>query len=81
MNEHESENIEALIEYMGYNKTDKMTDADLIILNTCSIRENANNKVFGMLGRAKHIKETKNRSQCATGESRNEIATGLASSD
>ncbi len=59
MNEHESENIEALIEYMGYNKTDKMTDADLIILNTCSIRENANNKVFGMLGRAKHIKETK----------------------
>ena len=59
MNEHESENIEALISYMGYEKTDKMSDADLIILNTCSIRENANNKVFGMLGRIKHLKETK----------------------
>ena len=59
MNEHESENIEALISYMGYKKADKMSDADLIILNTCSIRENANNKVFGMLGRIKHLKETK----------------------
>lgn len=59
MNEHESENIEALISYMGYKKTEKMSEADLIILNTCSIRENANNKVFGMLGRAKHLKQTK----------------------
>lgn len=59
MNEHESENIEALISYMGYEKTEKMAEADLIVLNTCSIRENANNKVFGMLGRAKHIKDTK----------------------
>ena len=59
MNEHESENIDALISYMGYQKTDKLKEADLIVLNTCSIRENANNKVFGMLGRAKHLKETK----------------------
>ena len=34
-------------------------DADLIMLNTCSIRENAHNKVFGMLGRIKHLKQTK----------------------
>ena len=57
MNEHDSENIKALVEKMGYIATDKMCDADLIILNTCSIRENANNKVFGMLGRIKNLKE------------------------
>jgi len=36
-----------------------MEEADVIMLNTCSIRENAHNKVFGMLGRAKHLKQTK----------------------
>ena len=59
MNEHESENIKAMLEYMGFIETDDMEQSDLILLNTCSIRENANNKVFGMLGRAKHIKESK----------------------
>ncbi len=59
MNEHESENICALLELMGYVKVDIMEEADLIILNTCSIRENAHNKVFGMLGRIKHLKATK----------------------
>ena len=59
MNERDSENIIAILKYMGYEKALSMSDADLIILNTCSIRENANNKVFGMLGRIKHLKETK----------------------
>ena len=59
MNEHDSENIKALLEKMGFEATTTMNNADLIILNTCSIRENAHNKVFGMLGRAKHLKETK----------------------
>ena len=57
MNEHDSENIKAMLEYMGFIETENMEKADLILLNTCSIRENANNKVFGMLGRAKHLKE------------------------
>ena len=56
MNEHESENICALLELMGFKRANEMESADLIILNTCSIRENAHNKVFGMLGRIKHIK-------------------------
>ena len=59
MNEHDSENIKALVKYMGYELSLNMEDADLIILNTCSIRENAHNKVFGMLGRIKHLKQEK----------------------
>ena len=59
MNERDSENIIAILKYMGYEEAPSMSDADLIILNTCSIRENANNKVFGMLGRIKHLRETK----------------------
>ena len=59
MNEHDSENIEGLLESIGYTKSSNMEDADLIILNTCSIRENAHNKAFGMLGRIKHLKAEK----------------------
>ena len=51
MNEHDSENIEAMLEEMGFTKIDDYEKADLIILNTCSIRENTHNKAFGMLGR------------------------------
>ena len=59
MNVHDSENIKALLEEMSFSETNSMEDADLIILNTCAIRENAHNKVFGFLGRVKHLKETK----------------------
>ena len=59
MNEHDSENIKAILEDMSYTETDVMEDADLILLNTCAIRENAHNKVFGYLGRIKHLKEEK----------------------
>ena len=56
-NERDSETISAILEDMSFIKTDNMEDADLILLNTCAIRENAHNKVFGMLGRIKHMKE------------------------
>lgn len=59
MNEHDSENIEALLIELGFSKVDDYEEADLVLLNTCSIRENAHNKAFGMLGRLKHLKETK----------------------
>ena len=59
MNEHDSENIEGLLDSVGFTKEDDMEKADLIILNTCSIRENAHNKAFGMLGRLKHLKESR----------------------
>ena len=57
MNEHDSENIKAILEDMSFTSTDNMEEADLILLNTCAIRENAHNKVFGMIGRIKHLKE------------------------
>ncbi|MBP3461914.1 MAG: tRNA (N6-isopentenyl adenosine(37)-C2)-methylthiotransferase MiaB [Bacilli bacterium] len=59
MNEHDSENIKAILEKMSYTETIDMEDADLILLNTCAIRENAHNKVFGYLGRAKNLKMRK----------------------
>ena len=59
MNEHDSENIKGILELLGYTFTNEMQEADLVLLNTCSIRENAHNKAFGLLGRAKHLKETK----------------------
>ena len=59
MNEHDSENMKAILKEYGMNEVEDFENADLIILNTCSIRENAHNKVFGMLGRIKHLKGIK----------------------
>ena len=59
MNEHDSENIAGIMEDMSYTRIDDMELADVIIVNTCAIRENAHNKAEGMLGRIKHLKESK----------------------
>lgn len=59
MNEHDSENIKGILELLGFDFTADIEKADLVLLNTCSIRENAHNKAFGLLGKAKHIKESK----------------------
>lgn len=57
MNVHDSENISAIMEELGYKSNSVMEEADVIIINTCAVRENAHNKVAGMLGRIKHLKE------------------------
>ena len=59
MNEHDSENMKGILKEYGMIETNDFEKADLIMLNTCSIRENAHNKVFGMLGRVKHLKGIK----------------------
>lgn len=59
MNEHDSENIRALLISLGFSEVFDYNDCDLVLLNTCSIRENAHNKAFGMLGRLKHLKMEK----------------------
>ena len=58
MNVHDSENIAGIMEDMGYTRIDDYEKANIVILNTCAIRENAHNKVIGILGRIKHLKET-----------------------
>lgn len=60
MNVHDSEEISYRLESIGFVKTDDMEKADLVILNTCAIRENAHDKLFGFLGRCKHVKATTN---------------------
>ena len=60
MNEHDSEKINGMLKSVGYVRCNSVEDADIVILNTCAIRENAHDKVFGFLGVLKHIKDTKN---------------------
>ena len=58
MNEYDSDKIvDVLRAYDGYEKTTKVEDADLILFNTCSVREKAQEKVFSDLGRVRHLKE------------------------
>jgi len=57
MNVHDSEEIKAILENIGFCEIDNMENADLVILNTCAVRENAHDKVFGFLGRCKHLKK------------------------
>lgn len=58
MNEYDSDKmVDVLRTYDGYEKTTKVEDADLILFNTCSVREKAQEKVFSDLGRVRHLKE------------------------
>lgn len=59
MNENDSEKISGMVEELGYSRTEDEKDADLIIMNTCSVRENANNRFFGNLGNFKKLKKKK----------------------
>ena len=60
LNENDSEKLSGMIEEMGYTRTENIEEADLIVFNTCCVRENAEDKLFGKLGEVKKIKE-KNR--------------------
>src|SRR5699024_7526292 len=59
MNEHDSEKISWILEQMGYRFTNEIKDSDIIIYNTCLVRENAELKVYGQLGALKHLKNQK----------------------
>ncbi len=56
MNDHDTEVMAGILERLEFSKTDVVEDADVVILNTCAIRENAENKVFGEIGRLKPLK-------------------------
>ena len=59
LNENDSEKLCGMLEKMGYIRTDEFQDADLNLFNTCCVRENAEDKLFGKLGELKRVKEEK----------------------
>ena len=59
MNEHDSERLAGLLEAEGYAKASKPADASVVLFNTCCIRENADNKLYGNLGHMKAIKDVR----------------------
>jgi tRNA-2-methylthio-N6-dimethylallyladenosine synthase len=56
MNEHDSERMKGMLESLGYEECSDRDDSDLILFNTCSIRESADNRLIGNLGEAKRLK-------------------------
>ena len=56
MNEHDSERMKGMLESLGYSEAGDRAGADLILFNTCSIREKADNRLVGHLGEAKRLK-------------------------
>jgi len=56
MNEHDSEHMRGMLESLGYEEAPERAQADLILFNTCSIRENADNRLISHLGEAKRLK-------------------------
>ena len=59
LNENDSEKLCGMVEEMGYQPTEEYKEADLVIFNTCCVRENAEDKLFGKLGELKKVKETR----------------------
>ena len=59
MNVHDSEEIKGILVNLGFEETTNLEESDIVVLNTCAIRENAHDKVFGFLGRVKHLKKEK----------------------
>ena len=67
MNVHDSERIAGLFEADGMHETESLDDADVVVLNTCCIRENADNKLYGMLGHLKALKEVRPNMEIVVG--------------
>ncbi len=59
MNVHDSEAIRSYLEVLGYSPAEDINDANIVVLNTCAIRENAKDKVVGFLGKCKYLKKMK----------------------
>jgi len=59
MNEHDSEVIAGILEDMGYRPAAGEKEADVLLVNTCCVRETAENKVYGLLGRLRRLKQAK----------------------
>ncbi len=67
MNEHDSQRLAGILEQEGMIATDSIDHADVVVLNTCCIRENADNKLYGHLGHLKAVKDRRPELQIAVG--------------
>ena len=65
MNEYDTEVVRSILKARGYGFTDSADSADVVLLNTCAIREKAHNKVYGHLGLLKPLKEERPCDRCA----------------
>ncbi len=64
MNDHDSERIAGLMEADGMAPASSYEDADVVFVNTCTIRENADNRLYGTLGHIKQFKDADRRAGC-----------------
>lgn len=60
LNENDSEKIAGMLEEMGYQETEDEKQADIVVFNTCCVRENAEERLFGKIGEMKNLKQSKN---------------------
>src|SRR5687767_13929130 len=67
MNVHDSERLSGLLEGAGYVRADAGEQADVVVFNTCAVRENADNKLYGNLGQLAPVKAQKPGMQIAVG--------------
>ena len=67
MNVHDSERISGLLDDAGYLPAPDGEQADIVVFNTCAVRENADNRLYGNLGRLAHVKEQRPGMQIAVG--------------
>src|ERR1700734_659419 len=67
MNMHDSERLAGLLEEAGYQRAEAGTDPDVVVFNTCAVRENADNKLYGNLGHLASVKARKPDMQIAVG--------------
>ena len=59
MNKLDSALVTGALKDVGFALTEKVKEADVVLINTCSVRQHAENRVFSHLGRLKHIKQTR----------------------
>ena len=67
MNEHDSERIASVLAAQGMARTEVLDEADVVVLNTCCIRQNADDKLYGHLGHLKSVQEQRPGLQIAVG--------------
>jgi tRNA-2-methylthio-N6-dimethylallyladenosine synthase len=67
MNMHDSERLAGLLEGAGYRRADEGTDPDVVVFNTCAVRENADNRLYGNLGHLLPVKNARPGMQIAVG--------------